>query len=158
MTLYLMRAQPQPKTWRFFASSRLRGKACPQSTTKTRRREESRTAFRQSKNPFQLAKDFRLSSTVAYPLLVKTGICPDVPAESPAGTENAYRVFQMGSIEFPRGRRQGNNMDGQGTYFHDFCGKSRFGVVFELRTSVCACRAGTRKHGPNRQTRRGADR
>ncbi|PYV43116.1 MAG: hypothetical protein DMG09_01070 [Acidobacteria bacterium] len=33
-------AQPQPKTWRSFVSSRLRGKGRTQSTTKTRRHEE----------------------------------------------------------------------------------------------------------------------
>src|SRR5213083_2251935 len=39
-TISMKQQSRNQKTWRFFASSRLRGKACPESTTKTRRREE----------------------------------------------------------------------------------------------------------------------
>src|SRR5438034_3906750 len=59
----------------FFVSSRLRGKAHPQFTTKTRRREESRRVFHQSKNPFQkrrgkffsAGEGFRVSSDGCRP-------------------------------------------------------------------------------------------
>src|SRR5437667_6428996 len=59
----------------FFVSSRLRGKARPQFTTKTRRREESRRVSISRKilsknaeeNSFQPVKDFALVATVAAP-------------------------------------------------------------------------------------------
>src|SRR3989442_15323337 len=83
-------------------SSRLRGKGRAQSTTKTRRREESRRLFDQWKNSFQLAKDFRLRS---MDLCSSVFICGFILCSGGAYLESRVSYYpEIGRLDFTPGR------------------------------------------------------